>query len=128
MNSPKWMIVLLSAVVILLCAGAMQASDNPMAGVALKQTINFSQPTLVGGTLLPAGDYKVTHEMQGNTHIMIFTELGGQRVEAKAKCNLVPLEKKATQSETRYTENAKNERVLLEMTFRGDTSKHVLAQ
>lgn len=128
MNSPKRMIVLLLAAVVILACGTALASDNPMAGVALKQTINFSQPTVVGGTLLPAGDYKITHEMQGNTHIMIFTEQGGQKLEAKAKCNLVPLEKKASQSQTRYTENAKNERVLMEMTFRGDTAKHVLEQ
>src|ERR1035441_10795977 len=96
-----------------------------MAGVALKQEITFTAPTLVGGSLLPAGDYKVMHEMQGTEHVMIFKQIGG-KAEAKAKCNLVPLTEKAKSSEVRYTENAKSERVLQEMTFRGDTSKHVL--
>jgi len=96
-------------------------------GIAQKQEISFTAPTVVGGSLLPAGDYKVLHEMQGTTHIMVFKQING-KAEAKAKCNLVPLNEKAKTTEQRYTENAKNERVLIEMTFRGDTSKHVLTQ
>ncbi len=109
---------------MLIGAATVMASENPM-GIAPKQEITFTAPTIVGGNLLPAGDYKVLHEMQGTTHIMIFKQIGG-KAEAKAKCNLVPLEAKATTTEQRYTENAKNEHVLVEMTFRGDTSKHVL--
>jgi hypothetical protein len=56
---------------------------------------------------------------------MIFQLIGG-KAQAKAKCNLVPLPAKATRSESRYSQNAKNERVLTEMVFRGDTAKHVL--
>ena len=98
-------------------ATLLAATDNPMAGVALKQEITFTAPTVVGGSLLPAGDYKVLHEMQGTEHIMIFKQIDG-KAEAKAKCNLVPLTEKAKTTEQRYTENAKNERVLVEMTFR----------
>jgi hypothetical protein len=75
--------------------------------------------------LLPAGDYNVTHEMQGQTHIMIFKQKGGT-AEAKAKCTLTPLATKATRSEQRFTENAKNQRVLVQMTFSGDQATHVL--
>jgi len=121
----KRMFVITMTIVVLLCTAALvQAKDNPM-GIAPKQTITFSAPTVVGGTLLPAGDYTVLHEMQGTEHIMVFK---GQKAEAKAKCNLVPLTGKASQTEQRYTENAKNERVLVEMTFRGDSAKHVLVQ
>ena len=124
----KRMAVVFMTMVFVLCTAAMmQATDNPM-GIAPKQTITFNAPTVVGGTLLPAGNYKVIHEMQGSEHIMIFQEQGGAKMEAKAKCTLVPLPAKASQTEQRYTENAKNERVLMEMTFRGDTAKHVLAQ
>ena len=106
-------------------ATLLTATDNSMAGVALKQEITFTGPTVIGGTLVPAGDYKVTHQMQGTEHVMIFKQIGG-KAEAKAKCNLVPLTEKARTTEQRYNENAKNEHVLVEMTFRGDTSKHVL--
>ncbi len=125
MQSQKRMFVLLAVIVVLGAATLLAASDNPMSGVALKQEITFTGPTVVGGSLLPAGDYKVTHMMQGSEHIMIFKQIGG-KAEAQAKCNLVPLTEKARTTEQRYTENAKNERVLTEMTFRGDTSKHVL--
>jgi hypothetical protein len=117
--------VILAVVAMSVCV-AMVASDNTM-GVAAKQTISFTVPTVVGGTLLPAGDYKVTHQMQGQTHVMTFKQIGG-KAEAKANCNLVPLKAKAEQTRQTYTTNAKNERVLQEMTFAGDTATHVLAQ
>jgi hypothetical protein len=116
-------VVLIGLVLMLL--GSMAATDNPM-GIATKQTINFTQPTIVAGSLLPAGDYNVTHQMQGQTHIMIFKQKGGT-AEAKAKCTLVPLSAKATVSAQRFTENASNQRVLVEMTFSGDQATHVLA-
>ena len=126
MNSQKRMfVILLSVIAALSLATVAAATDNSMAGVGLKQDITFTAPTIVGGSLLPAGDYKVTHQMDGNTHIMIFKQISG-KAEAKAKCNLVPLDAKAKTTEQRYSMNAQNERVLVEMTFRGDTSKHVL--
>jgi len=125
MELQKRMFVILLAALVLGGVTLLTATDNAMAGVALKQEISFTAPTLVGGSLLPAGDYKISHEMQGTEHIMIFKQIGG-KAEAKAKCNLVPLNEKAKTTEQRYTENAKNERVLVEMTFRGDTAKHVL--
>jgi len=124
MDSQKRMFVVMIAALMLIGAATVMASENPM-GIAPKQEITFTAPTIVGGNLLPAGDYKVLHEMQGTTHIMIFKQLGG-KAEAKAKCNLVPLEAKATRTEQRYAENAKNQPVLVEMTFRVDTAKHVL--
>ncbi len=125
MQIQKRMFVILLAVLVLGAVTLLTATDNSMAGVGLKQEITFTGPTMIGGTLVPAGDYKVSHQMQGATHIMIFKQING-KAEATAKCNLVPLSEKAKTTEQRYTENAKNERVLVEMTFRGDTSKHVL--
>jgi hypothetical protein len=125
MQIQKRMFVILLAVLALGTTVLLTATDNSMAGVALKQQITFTGPTEIGGTLVPAGEYSVLHEMQGTNHIMIFKQIGG-KAEAKAKCNLVPLNEKAKTTEQRYTENAKNEYVLVEMTFRGDTSKHVL--
>lgn len=120
--------VMVMTIAVILCAAGIMQADTP-AGVSPKNTIVFNAPTVVGGTLLPAGEYTVLHEMQGSEHVMVFKEKGGEKKEAKAKCNLVPLpDGKAKQSETKYTENAKNERVLQEMTFRGDTQKHVLVQ
>jgi len=127
MDSQKRMfVVILTALVVIGAASTVMAKDNPM-GVAPKQEITLTAPTIVGGSLLPAGEYKVLHEMNGSQHIMVFKQIGG-KAEVKAKCSLVPLNEKAKTSEQRFTENAKNERVLVEMQFRGDTSKHVLVQ
>ncbi len=123
----KRTITILLAVITLFACTFMLANDNSM-GVADKQTITFTAPTVVGGTLLPAGNYNVTHQMNGQTHVMIFKQIGGKKAEAQANCNLVPLKAKAEQSQQVYTTNAKNERVLQEMTFAGDAAKHVLAQ
>lgn len=123
----RWFVIAMTIALMLCTAAMLQATDTP-AGVGQKQTIVFGAPTVVGGTLLPAGEYSVIHEMQGNEHIMIFKGKAGTKGEAKAKCSLVPLGEKATKTEQRYTENAKNERVLQEMTFRGDNQKHVLVQ
>jgi hypothetical protein len=125
MHTRKATFIILIAVALML-VGSIAAKDNPM-GIALKQTVNFNQPTIVGGTLLPAGDYNVTHEMQGQTHIMIFKQIGGN-AETKAACTLVPLTAKATRSEQQFKQNAKNERVLVGMTFAGDKATHVLSQ
>ena len=120
-------VFLLALCVVLLCnAVLLSAKDNPM-GIKEKQDITLSAPTLVGGTVLPAGDYKVTHEMQGPTHIMIFKQSHGT-AEVKTKCTLVPLEEKAQDTRQLYETNAKNQKVLMEMIFRGDTAKHVLDQ
>jgi hypothetical protein len=118
---------LVAALMMALCVSVMlTAKDNPM-GIAEKQTLQLSDSTVIGGTLVPAGSYTVTHEMQGQTHIMIFKQVGG-KVEVKTTCTLVPLTAKATRTEQRFTENAKNQKVLVEMTFKGDTAKHVLEQ
>jgi len=126
--SKRIVATLVAALLITLCLSVMLAAkENPM-GIAEKQTLVLYDPTVIGGTLVPAGTYAVTHEMQGQTHIMVFKQQGGKRVEVKATCTLVPLTAKATKSEQRFKENAKNEKVLIEMTFKGDTAKHVLEQ
>jgi len=125
MQLQKRMFVAVLAVIVILGATTLLVAKDNSMGVANSRDITFSAPTVVAGTLLPTGEYKVLHEMQGSTHYMIFKQING-KAEVKAKCNLVPLTEKAKTTEQRYTENAKNERVLVEMTFRGDNAKHVL--
>lgn len=124
--SQKLRITALLAVIAVVACGSLAAKDNTM-GIADRQSITFTAPTLVGGTLLPAGTYSVIHQMNGTTHVMQFKQNDG-KAQAKANCTLVPLKTKATRSEQVYTTNAKNERVLQEMTFAGETATHVLVQ
>jgi hypothetical protein len=45
--------------------------------------------------------------------------------EVRAKCTLVPLTAKASESQTIYVLNAANQRVLQELVFKGEDAKHV---
>lgn len=101
------------------------ASRNKF-GVADSRNIQITAPTLVGGVLLPAGDYKVLHTMEGQDHIMVFTQLKAKKpAEVRVKCQLVPLAKRAERDEQGFTINAANERVLRSLVFKGDLAQHV---
>jgi hypothetical protein len=120
----KWTFA--AAIVLVLSCTMMMATTNTM-GIAEKQTITFSGPTMIGSTVLPAGNYTVTHEMNGQAHIMIFKQVKGT-AEVRANCSLLPLKDKAAHTEQRYTVNAQDQRILQQITFQGDKATHVLAQ
>ena len=123
MSQKRLIAMILVAIAILVCSSVLlPATDKSMS--TKTYNIKFFQPTLVGTTMLPAGNYRVSHEMQGTTHIMLFKQVGSS-TEVKVKCNLVPLTKKASQDEQRFNENAQKQQVLVEMTFRGETFTHV---
>jgi hypothetical protein len=118
------MTVCLSICALLL--GTFGAAQQNKPGVADRYQVAFLNPTRVGDVLLPRGDYQILHTMEGDTHIMVFTQEGVKHpVETRAKCSLVPLQEKATDTHTVYTLNANKERVLLELVFKGETAKHV---
>ena len=116
---------ILVSIAIVTCAAS--AAKNAM-GIHDVSRVTFVAPVRVGSTLLPAGEYLVRHTMQGQDHVMVFESVKTKTVEAKAKCNLVPLGQKADQTRTVYQMNAANERVLQELVFRGDTAKHVFGE
>jgi hypothetical protein len=63
--------------------------------------------------------------MEGQEHVMVFQSVKHKVQDVKAKCQLVQLGKKADKTSTVYQVNAANERVLQELVFAGDRSKHV---
>jgi hypothetical protein len=108
-----------------LALGAVASAENQL-GIADKYQVTFSEKIRVADTLLPKGNYEVRHVMEGSDHIMVFRQLGTNKpVEVRAKCKLVALEAKADVSQQQYAMNAANERVLQELVFKGDRSKHV---
>ena len=117
-------IMLVVAVCVLGLSVLASAGQNQF-GVADSRQIRFDNPTWVGDTLVPSGNYQVLHTMQGDTHIMVFEQKGVKKpVEVRVKCILVPLEAKALHNETLYMLNDKNERVLQALIFRGDNARH----
>jgi galactitol-specific phosphotransferase system IIC component len=95
-------------------------------GVADVQQVTFSDPIKVGGVMLPKGDYRVEHTMQGEDHIMVFTQMHSKTpAVAKAKCDLVKLEAKAVRTEVLYNHPDADTHVLQELVFKGELAKHV---
>jgi hypothetical protein len=110
---------------VLAATVSVQAKENKF-GVADVSKIIFVSPVRIADVLLPAGEYEVRHTMQGESHIMIFKQLGTAKpVQASVNCRLAPLEKKAERTETIYVLNASAERVLQRLVFRGDLAEHV---
>ena len=125
-----WQRLTLCLLLCLLLAGILMAADKAPQlnkyGAQDKYTVTFTDPFRVGDTLLPKGDYEITHKMNGKQHIMVFRQLNVEKpMEVSAECALVKLEKPATQTRKNYILNDANERVLKEMVFIGDTAKHV---
>jgi acyl dehydratase len=117
------------AIGMLLLSTLVAAEQKPQLnkyGVLDKYTVNFTDPVRVGDTLLPKGDYEITHTMKGEEHIMVFRQLGAEKpIEVSATCVLVKLSAPAIQTQKNYILNDANERVLKGMVFKGDTAKHV---
>ena len=105
-----------------LCTFAV-AGENKL-GIHDVSHVTFDGPVHVGSALLPAGEYEVRHSMEGQDHIMVF-QRAHQKEQVRVKCTLVALPRKAERNEASYQLNASNERVLQELVFRGDISKHV---
>jgi hypothetical protein len=119
----RFMKIVLVVAMCVLGLSVLAGAGQNQFGVADVRQVRFDNPIWVGETLLPSGNYKVLHTMQGDTHIMVFQQKSGKE-EVRVKCTLVPLQAKAERTETAYTLNDKNERVLHGLTFKGDNATH----
>lgn len=116
--------IVVASCILVLCAFAV-AGQNPM-GVANRYQVSFTEQVWIADTMLPVGDYEIRHVMEGQDHIMIFRQLKVRKpAEVRAKCTLVPLQEKASDTQKIYTLNAANQRVLHELIFKGDLARHV---
>ena len=113
--------------VALLCAGALFATQAPLAAKAktVKDQVSISSDLKVGSTVLKAGDYQVTSD--GKT--VTFQELvpsvdnSAQRVDKNFKpvsvpCSTKPLDKKSAHTQL-DTADAGGSTVLRGLTIRG---------
>jgi phage terminase large subunit GpA-like protein len=117
--------VLVSALALVFMLVSSATAEDKNLGIRDVSRVTFVAPMRVGTTLMPAGDYLVRHTMEGQEHIMVFQPVRGKGPEVKVKCTLVQLAQRAERTETIYSLNAANERVLQELVFRGDMAKHV---
>jgi len=111
--------------IFLLTVGLSMARQNQF-GVADTQKISFGEPVKVGEVVLPKGEDKVQHTMEGENHVMVFSQLHASNpATVRVKCQLVPLKAKAPATQLLYGHNEANTHVLQELIFQGDTAKHV---
>jgi hypothetical protein len=118
--------VALLALLVICVTGLATADKQNKFGVADQRQITFYEQVKVGDTVLPAGEYKVLHTMEGDNHVMVFQQLNvGKKNQATAKvqCNLKTLAKAADQSLIGY-KNENTPKVLNFLQFKGDTAVH----
>lgn len=113
----KTIVVLLSFLVFALLAWAQQPSTASTKVV-------FSEETRVGGQVLPAGAYGVTHVVQDAEHIMIFTQ---NEKEFRANCNLVETDGSVATTYY-YDDSVKGQPALLSIEFRGDNFRYAFTK
>jgi hypothetical protein len=117
--------VIALSMVVAFCVSGLSLAKTKKYGVDEVRKVTFTGATRIGDALLPQGNYEVRHLREGETHIMLFKQIGGKSAEARVKCNLVPLKEKVDRDQVMYTLNAANERVLQTLRFSGDTAEHV---
>lgn len=108
----------------LLGLGTMMWAQG-QAGFKGTRIVVLSEQSKVGAQLLPAGEYKLTHTMEGSEHIMVFKK-GKQ--EYRVKCNMEPLSEKADATQYWFEPDGAGQRVLQSIVFRGDTVRHVIVE
>jgi hypothetical protein len=108
--------------ILIVSAAAMAANQF---GIADQRQVKFYNSVRVGDTLLPAGDYLVSHTMKGDVHTMVFTQTRGKKAEASVTCTLKPLPAPAAKTELEYRRTASNELALVRMVFQGDRAEHL---
>ena len=87
------------------------------------QGVTLSQPARAGSVLLPAGEYLVSHEMQGAQHILVMKLTGKEKQTFRVACSMQPLTQAATQTEQHYRYEGK-EKILIGLVFKGDKVFH----
>ncbi|HLK33318.1 MAG TPA: hypothetical protein VKT29_09525 [Terriglobales bacterium] len=108
----------------LLGLGMMVRAQQPTGFTGTKM-LTLTEQSKVGAQVLAAGEYRVTHTMEGAEHIMIFKK-GKQ--EFRIKCNLEALNAKADATQLWFETDGNGQRVLTAAIFRGDSVRHVFAQ
>ena len=108
---------------ILLAIAAVSCAAAEMKWQA--RTVKFADATTIGGTTVPAGQYKVEHQMNGEEHIMLFTNVGDKKVRAQSKCHMVASPQKEKRTLQAY-ELIDGQNRLKTLTFKGDTFVHEL--
>ena len=111
------------AVLSLFILGLTAFAADSSFGVGKTRNITFLENTKVGDVVLPAGEYKVQHLMEGDVHTLVFKSNANNKEKARVKCTMEKLDKKADRTMTQIN-TADNQRVLTGIVFAGDDFRH----
>ncbi len=100
---------------------SLAVADGPMVTWKSKD-LKLDKSVRAGSVMLPAGEYKVSHVMEGSEHILVM-QLKGKNQTFRVACKMQPLPSKATQDEQHYNYEGQ-QAVLTALIFRGDTVQH----
>jgi hypothetical protein len=107
--------------IVSLAGIAAWASDTMVSWKS--QGLTLSQPVRAGSVVLPAGEYRITHEMQGTQHILVMERMGKGKQTFRVACSMQTLAQAATQMEQHYRYEGK-EKILVGLVFQGDKVFH----
>lgn len=107
----SWLLLLVAVMVASLgFINAATAADQQVIKVGKKGEAVFTEPTQIGDVTLKPGHYRFQHRVQGDDHLVSFTELLmsqgnhvtgttlGAKDSGEIKCRVEPMDKKATQT------------------------------
>ena len=115
----------IAIVLAIVCVVGLAAwADDAMVAWKSKD-LKLEQTVRAGSVVLPAGEYKVSHEMQGEQHILVMAFNGKEKQTFRLPCTMQRLTKPATQTEQHYRVEGK-EKVLVGLVFQGDKVFHAL--
>jgi hypothetical protein len=120
---------LLIAGLVILAIAPMRLLAAQKLEIADVQHLRLYSATKVGESLLPAGVYEVRHVLNGNSHVMVFSQIDSSPAivpaSATAQCQLVRLPAKSKQTLLFRSINSSNELVLGELVFKGENARHI---
>lgn len=111
---------------ILLLLSTTAATAGNKHSVAENQMVVFNTPIRIGGTLIDAGSYDVRHLMRGKEHIMVFSLQSSHEEVIRARCTLVPVNFRITQTEIGVVRDPAGQLELVRMQFKGDRALHMI--
>lgn len=135
----RWLLLSMAvmvAAIVALGVSFAAAADQQVVKVGKKGEIKFTQDTQVGDLTLKPGHYQMQHRVEGEDHMIHFTELKmahnpyypsgptGTAHPGEVKCRLEPMNAKA--SETRVTVNTEGGvRRITRIEIAGENVAHV---
>jgi hypothetical protein len=116
-----------SAIFVILtfiAAAALSFAEQGSFGVNRTRPITFREQVRIASQVLPAGEYRVQHVMQGENHVLLFKRAGN---EFRVNCTMTTLPQKSRDTRLVFNDGPDG-RVLIGLVFKGDDFQHDFAQ